>query len=171
MNVMTSTDITIHSSMLPLDDPEESLAFYRDALGFEVRLDVGKDKMREVGALAPFLFVGNVSALTFGAATEAFPGVAAFTPEIIGQMLFLAVFASVVAFGIQNVSLAHVPPTQASLLLSLESVFGVVFSILLYGEQMTLRLVVGFVLIFAAIVISETLPLKEKPCRRKTTSS
>ncbi|MGV0743652.1 VOC family protein [Mycolicibacterium sp. XJ870] len=32
--------------MLPLDDPEESLAFYRDVLGFEVRLDVGKDKMR-----------------------------------------------------------------------------------------------------------------------------
>ncbi|OBG86831.1 glyoxalase [Mycobacterium sp. NS-7484] len=43
---MNSTDITIHSSMLPLDDPEESLAFYRDILGFEVRLDVGKDKMR-----------------------------------------------------------------------------------------------------------------------------
>lgn len=43
---MTTTDITIHSSMLPLDDPEESLAFYRDVLGFEVRLDVGKDKMR-----------------------------------------------------------------------------------------------------------------------------
>ncbi|AIY49087.2 glyoxalase [Mycolicibacterium fortuitum subsp. fortuitum] len=46
MNDMNSTDITIHSSMLPLDDPEESLAFYRDVLGFEVRLDVGKDKMR-----------------------------------------------------------------------------------------------------------------------------
>lgn len=46
MNAMASTDITIHSSMLPLDDPEESLAFYRDVLGFEVRLDVGKDKMR-----------------------------------------------------------------------------------------------------------------------------
>ncbi len=43
---MNSTDITIHSSMLPLDDPEESLAFYRDVLGFEVSLDVGKDKMR-----------------------------------------------------------------------------------------------------------------------------
>jgi len=32
--------------MLPHDDPEESLAFYRDILGFEVRLDVGKGKMR-----------------------------------------------------------------------------------------------------------------------------
>jgi uncharacterized glyoxalase superfamily protein PhnB len=33
-------DISIHSSMLPHDDPEASLAFYRDALGFEVRNDV-----------------------------------------------------------------------------------------------------------------------------------
>ena len=39
-------DITIHSSFLPHDDPEESLAFYRDTLGFEVRLDVGGGKMR-----------------------------------------------------------------------------------------------------------------------------
>ena len=39
-------NITIHSSFLPHDDPDESLAFYRDTLGFEVRLDVGKDKMR-----------------------------------------------------------------------------------------------------------------------------
>jgi catechol 2,3-dioxygenase-like lactoylglutathione lyase family enzyme len=33
-------DITIHASMLPQDDPDASLAFYRDILGFEVRLDV-----------------------------------------------------------------------------------------------------------------------------------
>jgi catechol 2,3-dioxygenase-like lactoylglutathione lyase family enzyme len=39
-------NLTIHSSMLPLDDPDESLAFYRDVLGFEVRLDVGNGKMR-----------------------------------------------------------------------------------------------------------------------------
>jgi catechol 2,3-dioxygenase-like lactoylglutathione lyase family enzyme len=39
-------DITIHSSFLPQTDPEASLAFYRDALGFEVRLDVGEGTMR-----------------------------------------------------------------------------------------------------------------------------
>jgi catechol 2,3-dioxygenase-like lactoylglutathione lyase family enzyme len=37
---MRPMDITIHSSLLPHDDPEASLAFYRDTLGFEVRLDV-----------------------------------------------------------------------------------------------------------------------------------
>ena len=39
-------DITIHASFLPHDDPDASLAFYRDTLGFEVRMDVGKGTMR-----------------------------------------------------------------------------------------------------------------------------
>ena len=43
---MTAMDITIHTTSLPHDDPEASLAFYRDVLGFEVRTDVGKGRMR-----------------------------------------------------------------------------------------------------------------------------
>jgi catechol 2,3-dioxygenase-like lactoylglutathione lyase family enzyme len=43
---MTAMDITIHASVLPHDEPEVSLAFYRDTLGFEVRSDVGKGRMR-----------------------------------------------------------------------------------------------------------------------------
>jgi uncharacterized glyoxalase superfamily protein PhnB len=39
-------DITIHASFLPQDDPDAALAFYRDTLGFEVRLDVGYGGMR-----------------------------------------------------------------------------------------------------------------------------
>jgi catechol 2,3-dioxygenase-like lactoylglutathione lyase family enzyme len=39
-------DITIHSTFLPHDDPDASLAFYRDTLGFEVRGDVGNGTMR-----------------------------------------------------------------------------------------------------------------------------
>lgn len=39
-------NLTIHSSFLPHTDPEASLAFYRDVLGFEVRLDVGYQNMR-----------------------------------------------------------------------------------------------------------------------------
>ncbi|SDD26590.1 VOC family protein [Streptomyces prasinopilosus] len=39
-------DISIHASFLPHDDPEASLAFYRDTLGFEVRKDVGYGGMR-----------------------------------------------------------------------------------------------------------------------------
>ncbi|MFG2292216.1 VOC family protein [Streptomyces sp. NPDC048603] len=39
-------DITIHTTSLPHDDPDASLAFYRDVLGFEVRSDVGQGRMR-----------------------------------------------------------------------------------------------------------------------------
>ena len=39
-------DITINASFLPQNDPEATLAFYRDALGFEVRNDVGYGGMR-----------------------------------------------------------------------------------------------------------------------------
>ena len=43
---MTAMDITIHSSFLPHTDPDASLTFYRDTLGFEVRNDVGYKGMR-----------------------------------------------------------------------------------------------------------------------------
>jgi predicted enzyme related to lactoylglutathione lyase len=39
-------DLTIHTTVLPHDDPETSLAFYRDSLGFEVRTDFGTGTMR-----------------------------------------------------------------------------------------------------------------------------
>jgi uncharacterized glyoxalase superfamily protein PhnB len=42
----TPATITIHNTFLPHTDPDASLAFYRDGLGFEVRLDVGQGAMR-----------------------------------------------------------------------------------------------------------------------------
>jgi catechol 2,3-dioxygenase-like lactoylglutathione lyase family enzyme len=43
---MTAMDISINASFLPHDDPDASLVFYRDTLGFEVRSDVGYGGMR-----------------------------------------------------------------------------------------------------------------------------
>ena len=97
-----------------------------------------------------FIFEG-LFGLCVGGLFETPPAISLITPEVMGQMAFLIVFASVVAFGIQNVSLAYVPPAQASLFLSLESVFGVVFSVLLYGEVLTARLVIGLYLFLPAI--------------------
>jgi len=46
VRTVTAMNLTIHSSFLPHTDPDASLAFYRDLLGFEVRLDVGYESMR-----------------------------------------------------------------------------------------------------------------------------
>jgi catechol 2,3-dioxygenase-like lactoylglutathione lyase family enzyme len=43
---VTAMDLTISTTVLPHDDPDASLAFYRDVLGFEVRQDVGRGTMR-----------------------------------------------------------------------------------------------------------------------------
>ena len=50
---MTGMDITIHSAFLPHDDPEASLTFYRDVLGFEIRNDVGYGGMRWITVGSP----------------------------------------------------------------------------------------------------------------------
>lgn len=76
-------------------------------------------------------------------------------------MGYLVILASCVCTVFQNVGQAHVPPAQASLLLSLESVFGVLFSVLLYGEELTLQLVLGFALVFGAVLLSELAPQRE----------
>jgi len=55
----------------------------------------------------------------------------------------------------QNVGQEHVPPAQAALLLSLESVFAVVASVIFYGEEVTPRLALSFATIFAAVLVSE----------------
>ncbi|WP_190278743.1 VOC family protein [Cellulomonas sp. B6] len=46
-------DLFLHLTFLPADDPEASLVFYRDVLGFEVRNDVGHGAMRWVTVGSP----------------------------------------------------------------------------------------------------------------------
>ena len=56
----------------------------------------------------------------------------------------------------QNIGVVWCEPAAAAVLLSLESVFGVLFSVILYGDPVTLRLLTGFALIFVAVLCSET---------------
>lgn len=76
--------------------------------------------------------------------------------EAWGGLMYLAVFATAGALLLQNVGQKYTPPAAAAILLSLESVFGVLFSVVFYGEALTIRLICGFLLIFASVLISET---------------
>ena len=86
---------------------------------------------------------------------EPVPDFATLTPRFWGCMAYVVLGSTVTALLLQNVGQRHVPPAQAALLLSLESVFAVLFSIVFYGEKVTPPLMTGFVLIFVAITVSQ----------------
>lgn len=71
-------------------------------------------------------------------------------------ILFLGLFATAAALLLQNVGQKYTHPSAAAIILSLESVFGVLFSIIFYREQVTLKIGIGFLLIFLAVIVSET---------------
>lgn len=99
----------------------------------------------------------------FGFVFEPAPDLAAITPDFAIQMVYLIMLSSCVCYIFQNVGLAHVQPSQGALILSLESVFGVLCSVLFYGEALTAQMIVGFALIFIAILISELAPQRTSP--------
>lgn len=87
----------------------------------------------------------------------AFPIAAVQTPKVVLSMLYLGLFSSMICFSLQNIGLKYVQSSLASLFLSFESVFGVLFSTIFLHETLTLKMAVGCALIFSAIVIAECL--------------
>lgn len=87
---------------------------------------------------------------------QAPPSANILSPDLVVQLVYLSVMCTTVALLFQNVGQVWSDPASAAVILSLESVFGVVFSVICYGDPVTLKLVIGFVLIFVAVVCSET---------------
>ena len=84
-------DITIHASFLPHTDPEASLRFYRDALGFEVRKDVGYQDMRWVTVGPPEQ--PDVNVVLYPPTAD--PGITEEEGRVITEMIAKGTFASI----------------------------------------------------------------------------
>lgn len=78
------------------------------------------------------------------------------SPTVWPQLLYLTVFATAATLVLQSVGQSLTPPSQSAILLSLESVFGVLFSVMMGKEALTFQLGCGFALIFISVIISET---------------
>ena len=72
------------------------------------------------------------------------------------QLGYLSVLCTCVAITLQALGQKLTPPSQSAILLSLESVFGVLFSLLLGAEALSFQLFSGFALIFLSVIVSET---------------
>jgi len=87
---MAGMDITINASFLPHDDPEATLAFYRDTLGFEVRLDVEYNGMHWITVGPPDQ--QDTSIVLYPPAAT--PGVTEDERRAIAEMMAKGTFAS-----------------------------------------------------------------------------
>lgn len=85
-----------------------------------------------------------------------------FNAGSVGGLLYLAVFSTTIAMSLQNIGQSMAPASHSAILLSLESVFGALFSCLLLGEPMTAKILAGFAVIFAALLVCELGPGRRK---------
>ncbi|MCR5626369.1 MAG: DMT family transporter [Lachnospiraceae bacterium] len=78
-----------------------------------------------------------------------------FSPSMILSMLYLGLLSTFFAECVQTYGLRYVDPLLGTILMSLESVFGVLSSVILLGEKITGKMLLGIVLMFTAIIIVE----------------
>ncbi len=100
--------------------------------------------------------IAAVLAFSFGVIFNEFPPLETITKQAVLSLCFLSVFATAGAILFQNIGMKYSSAAASSVILSLESVFGVMFSVIFYGEMMTSRLYAGFALIFISVILSET---------------
>lgn len=77
-------------------------------------------------------------------------------------ILYLAVFCTLIAYVCQNIGMQYADPTKSALILSTESIFGTLCSVLILNEVLSGRMIFGCFLIFLAIIIAEVKPTFKK---------
>ncbi|BAQ10613.1 DMT superfamily drug/metabolite transporter [Bacillus sp. OxB-1] len=85
-------------------------------------------------------------------------------------LLYLAVFSTTIAFLLQTIAQKFISDTKAAIILATESFWGMVFSVILLSEVLTLKMLLGACFILTAIMLSETKPgfLKKKQIEKST---
>ena len=79
----------------------------------------------------------------------------AFPPDAVGGIVYLGLITTALCLFMQSYGLKYAEPAIGGMLISLESVFGVIFSVIIYHETVTLRMLTGFAVIFLAILLSQ----------------
>ena len=101
-----------------------------------------------------FLFMGIASFVCAQVFTPQYtPGMLSVADML--SMAFLVLVCSCFNFCALNHAMSHIDPSEGAILVALEAPFGVMSSVIMFGEVLTLKVVAGFALIFAAVVVSE----------------
>ena len=81
-------------------------------------------------------------------------------------ILYCGILSSGIGFTIQVYTQKQIEPTIASMIMALESVFAIIFSIIFLGDEYTLKETLGCIAIFVSVIITQ-LPIDKLKKRRK----
>ena len=94
------------------------------------------------------------------------------TPVGLMGALYLGIFSTAIGFLLQTMCQSKVDQTRTAIILSTEAVFGTIMSVIIFHEVLTVRMVVGCIIIFASIIVAETkLSFLKKKCAEKSTKN
>ena len=79
-----------------------------------------------------------------------------------GGVIYLAVFSTAIGLFLQVLGQKSTTETRAAIIMSTESVFGTIFAIILLNQALTIKVIIGCIIIFIAIIISEVKPFAKK---------
>ena len=82
-------------------------------------------------------------------------GMYMFTADTVKSILFLAIVASLLGFGLQIVCQKYAPPAPAAIIMGMEALFGAAASYLFLGETMTPRMIAGCAMLIFAMLLVE----------------
>ncbi|WP_291527662.1 DMT family transporter [Bifidobacterium sp. UBA744] len=99
-------------------------------------------------------FVAGILFIVGAVLTEPAPNASWLEPSVVAAFAYLFLGATMTAQILQNIGLAHVPPAQASIIMCTESLFAVALSAIFWGEHIGWNSIIGFSLIFAAVLLS-----------------
>ncbi|MGH4138884.1 DMT family transporter [Clostridium sp.] len=112
---------------------------------------------QKVGAIILVIIqLGSAAVFSFIAALIFEPVPTQMNSSTIIAIGYLAIFSTMFAFMVQNVAQKYTTPTHAAIILCLESVFGVILSVLVLNEIFNIKMVLGCLTIFLAIITTET---------------
>jgi drug/metabolite transporter (DMT)-like permease len=77
------------------------------------------------------------------------------------SLLYMAIFAGAGAMIGQTWAQAHLPPTRAAIIMSMEPVFAALFAVLFGGESATVRMIFGGLLVLSAMLLAELAPRRK----------
>ena len=86
--------------------------------------------------------------------------------SVLPEILFLGIASSTVAYTLQIIGQKNTPPAMASIILSLESVFGAAFSAIMLSERMTAKEYIGCATVLIAVVIAQINPNAKSYAKR-----